>query len=599
MFSLLLALALAPGASAHEVTTGCPPHRHSPDEEFKNCFVSANVAERTLGANRFTPSSPVRIQIYETRAAFDAGAAPVFDATVQSDSGGAAGAGPAVNPAARNYVVATDQASGVSKMLDISPVEVEPVDTANDRVTGTALAGERVKVTVLTGGLKHDANVFADGNGRWAAGPSDFQPPNPDITVDSDVGASVFDDDGDQTSASRAPGCPPPAINPRVFCSLGANVDDDGLGVRGMAPNSEVRFTFATQAGGPVRFGPVSAMTDERGNATYNGLTLDTGLDIVPAASAPFAANEVSYVEAVDVATGVVKSVVVADVSIDTVDPAANLTAGRAPPGPVTVASALGGPGPVTAQSNGTWSVDWAAQAGFDFGDAASFTAGVSDADFDGTAAVRGVPVPGCQPSPEVQCGDSAGSTLWVESKPAAARAAEPTQRKALAGAGADTVVVTYDRRIGEVKVDLGTGTEDRFVVQPGRGARGASPQVRIGGRSSRVTGVLPAHTGPLVVTMSGTGGADDVSVRELGGRGKTTGGYHLVGAAGADALVSGDGSDRLGGGVGDDVLDGGPGDDVLDGDPGDDVLDGGAGRDTCVKRSGDTLTSCERIRRS
>jgi Ca2+-binding RTX toxin-like protein len=117
---------------------------------------------------------------------------------------------------------------------------------------------------------------------------------------------------------------------------------------------------------------------------------------------------------------------------------------------------------------------------------------------------------------------------------------------------------------------------------------------------------VTPASTtfARYIFTVTGTGGLDRVSFREVGAQGDLTGalidnfglldtGAHchctdgeqhddtIVGSPGNDHLVGGGGNDSLDGAAGNDHLDGGTGNDTLRGGPGADELDGGAGNDT------------------
>ncbi len=108
------------------------------------------------------------------------------------------------------------------------------------------------------------------------------------------------------------------------------------------------------------------------------------------------------------------------------------------------------------------------------------------------------------------------------------------------------------------------------------------------------------------IFTVTGTGGIDRISFREIGAQGDLAGaiidnaglvdtGTHchcndgdehndtIRGGIGNDHLLGGGGDDDLDGGAGDDHIDGGAGNDLLRGGPGADVLIGGDGIDTAT----------------
>ncbi len=634
---LFVACAVVGDAAAQGGTPGCPAN--SPAEQATQCFIIVGLGGENGVANlrvdSFTPQSPVKIEIYASKAGFEAGDAPHFGPlTLPTDGTGSTGTGPLLGGAPitpGNYAVVTDEATGTVKTHEVSPHTILTVDEESDTVSGTGRPGDLIDVTLgspIVGGqivAFAGKQVFVDPDGSWTADFRTCSPGSPcgggltepaDITPQTSAGATFRDTDGDVTRVPEPLRCPPrKSFLPD--CVVGADLELDQVNGVAVTPNSEVSFQVFAANGQPV-FGPLSATTDSVGATELVLLGFDYGVDLVPG----------QRVVMTDLATSTVKVLDLIPLSIDSVDPVANVVAGRAPPGSTVGLGGgrpLGGSAPAMilgADSECSppdpvlrcWTADFAA-VGYDVTDQDGFSISVSDDDQDFTADGLGAPIPGCVPDEQTVCGTAGPDTIRPGEDATPARVvtasggpspADQAPRTAFAGAGDDIVLVTVTRSTQQTIVDTGTGSVERIVVSPGAKpprrppADGpVQPHVIVRGSQGSMLVVLPAHAGNLVLKVVGGSGSDSISTRDFGGTGSSRGGYRISGKDGNDALVSGDGADRINGGNGNDGLGGGRGADRLDGGLGSDVISGGRGRDTCIRDEGDIVKGCEVVRRN
>jgi Ca2+-binding RTX toxin-like protein len=562
------------------------------------CFIEANIGG-SVQAQGFTPNSSVRFEVY----ASSGGALIAGPVTRDSDGTGFAAYTPPSSVAVGNHFEVTDVASGIVKKLDILPLTVDTVDTGTDTVAGTAPAGASVNVN-----LEHPSAgtvVVANSAGAWQA---DFHALGVDIVGTTSVGAWIFDDDGDKTVAAPANGCP--ATQHGVFwdCSVSGSLEIDSIQVIWATPNSDVRLQALDSSGDSI-WGPVVKKTDADGNLQGELLGFDAGIDLVAG----------DRIEMTDLASSTTKTLTLIPLTMDSVDPDTDVITGTAPAGTVVRIGGDSGPGAVqpvtvTTDSSGNWRADYRALIGYDIKSTDAFYAWAFDSDGDVTSDVLGAPLDNCTPGPDTICGTAGpdsirptgGSTALGSSLikragtlASSSRAAKRT-RTVHAGPGDDILLAVAKAPLRQLRLDVGTGSIDRVVVKAGpklpRRTK-ALPHVIVSGRSHEMIVVLPAHAGNLVVKVTGASGPDRVSTRNLGGHGKSRGGYTIAGKAGNDRLSGGDGADRLDGGSGNDKLNGGKGNDVLIGGPGHDVLNGGPGHDICYKGKGDRVKACEVVR--
>jgi hypothetical protein len=567
--SVLAAMFLALGgsnAAADPPPPGCPT-----DQPWK-CVIRVDLVGDTVQAFGFTPNSDVRFEIYQS-----VGGSLLFGPVTKRTN--AAGFYPISQSEGLNrdlvggeYAVVTDLATSTVKTLTVSPVAIQTVDEAADKVLGTASPGEHVKVMIPF----VEIEVMADAlTGSWTA---DFRALGRDIRPGDAVGATVFDADWDVTSTHPA-GCPP---HSRGACSVAASIENDWILVSEFTPSAQIVLQVFAAPGGRSVYGPVTPTTDRSGDYVINNSKQPgSGPDLVPG----------NQIVVTDVATSTVKTLELLPLFIDRVDPDADVVEGRAPPGTTVELGAFRLKAiplqPVVADASGLWRFDLAA-IGFDVTSEDAFDATVFDDDNDGTVDQLGAPLGDCVSGPGTICGSAGPDTIRSGQGlvQASVRTVRGTRKlKIKTGPRDDTVLVALRASIDKLTVDTGSGV-DAVVVNPGASARRrAATQVVIHGKSQTMIVILPAHAANLVVQVFGGKGPDQVSTRKFRGSGRSRGRYRISGGAGNDVLGSGDGADFLRGGAGNDLLKGGRGKDVLDGGP---------GRDTCYKGKGDKVKSCE-----
>ncbi|MDQ4041043.1 MAG: hypothetical protein M3141_04765 [Actinomycetota bacterium] len=530
-------------ATAQAPAPGCPPR---PGE--LNCAVRTSVEAGYILAEAFTPRA--RVQIEARRG----GSTILGPKTVRTSSDGN-GNVLTLNTrlAAGDEVVATDLSTGTVKRLTIHPITLKSVDVVNDVVSGTARPGDPVNVGLEQGFFQEvpggQAQVTTDAQGVWRA---DYRARGVDLTSAMTASASIHDSDNDVTHGDLGAGCP--SVNPgnRFRCTLEVHVVNDLFGVQRMSPNSNVELKIFDRRGGQAIYDK-TLKTDERGSTPLLEVSFTSDVDLKPG----------NYATARDVRTGTVKTLEVADVSIDRVDVTTDAFEGSAPPGSL-IDTGCNQPLQATAEGSGRWTVDCAAF-GYDVDYDDTFAAILADTDSDVTIVNRGAPIPDCVPSPTTICGTAGPEALRtaVPADSALAMGARRGVRKVDAGRGNDVVIVTP--RGPRMTVDLGHGREDKAVVRPGHGT------VVVRGASRRMEVALPLHPGTLVARVTGTRGADTVTTRRFRRRPGRGGGFRIDGRAGNDTLRGGRGID---------------------------LLIGGAGRDTCFVGRGDRVRSCETVRR-
>jgi hypothetical protein len=529
-----------------DVTANGPPPGCPPVHPGQSCRLDVSYADDGMNAWGFTPNSSVRFKVYES-----VGGALIYGPlTMQTDGTGFSQASNdiVIDIVPGNYVEVTDTSTSIVKAVEVSPLTIDAKDAAADTVSGTARPGDTVWVGLQ--GSPNGAVAVADEGGRWTASFTGGPDPGQDVTDQSGPGASVFDSDFDTTSTD-------PGLRGQHFV-IGVGLKHDSLLALGFTPHSDVVFEFYDSPGGQ-RLLHVTETTNGVGNRFVN-FGINPGPDVVPG----------NYLVVTDVATGKVRTLEVADMSIDGVDPATDVVEGRAAPGAqVNVTAATTPRGVVLeADSVGNWTADFS-DAGYDITFEDWFRASVFDADGDITGDQLGSPIPGCQSDAETTCGSAGPDTIRED------------DGEIISGLEDDTVLVTVDESTDEVTIDPGKG-EDGVVIEPERRnfrLLGAfSPHIVIRADPGRTIVVLPEHAGNLAVEVSGAGGDDSVTTRDFGVRGSSQGSYLINGGSGNDELTGGDG------------------DDVLTGGRGTDVLRGGPGFDKCVVSGKDSTRSCELI---
>ena len=146
----------------------------------------------------------------------------------------------------------------------------------------------------------------------------------------------------------------------------------------------------------------------------------------------------------------------------------------------------------------------------------------------------------------------------------------------------------------GNVEADSNSVTLTCQPQPPATSPRGAPPGSSAGGLASSVSGLLPGACANQRLgaaardLLDGTTAGD--TLRGLGGNDRLTGlagNDCLFGGAGNDRLAGGAGNDRASGGTGNDRASGGAGNDTLAGGAGNDKLSGGGGKDTIAGGKG------------
>ena len=518
------------------------------------CAVHASAAPGYVLADGFTPRSDVRFEVFKSK-----GGNRIYGpVTRQTDGFGQRNApGNLDNLKAGHYIVVRDIATGTEKSLVLDRIRLTDIDWQANTVAG--ISSPNVPVTVS---VENDSNGFfqamtqADGAGRWSA---DL---NFDIKPGMNVSGVVNDEDNDASHAHVfETGC-----GSVGFCVLYTDMTNDVIGADHMTPDSDVRFEVIRGGSQILAF---TLQTDKTGGAEEE-VGFDYGIDLMSG----------DRVTARDIGSGVTKHVRIVSLSIDSVDASTEVVAGTAPAGS-TLGLGCSGPKPFDLQAGpgGAWSFDFDT-IGYnvvadDFCSAVIFEEDSDNGQPDWVKAQRGTPAPDCIEDETTFCGTSASEGIHTETGGSAAgvaaiRGVTAARRlKVAAGGRNDTVVTTLSRRTRSVTIDAGSGKLDKVVVRARKRARG---KVNVRGRSRRLVVVLPAHAWDINASVAGTKGADRMTTRRFGGKGGSSGGYRLVGKGGKDLLKGGDGAD---------------------------VLAGGPGRDTCIAGAGDTVRSCEVVRRA
>ena len=232
------------------------------------------------------------------------------------------------------YVVATDLSTGFARQLEIAGLYIDSVDELNDLVSGRAPPSSPLETSV-SGFWDWDAvAATSDSGGSWQA---DYGVRGVDITGGAYVSANVSDVDGDKTHNS--------ARTSNIVVSL----SEDSIRANDITVGGSLRFQIFESSGGTSLYGPVTQV------ASWTYYTLDRsehGVDLVAG----------NYVVVTDLTTGTVRDLVLADLSIISVDVVKDTVSGTAPPGEtvgVWLRLPSSGTGASTsAMSNGSWLLD-------------------------------------------------------------------------------------------------------------------------------------------------------------------------------------------------------------------------------------------------
>lgn len=246
-----------------------------------------------------------------------------------------------------------------AKSLTLAALSVTAVDTAADRVSGTAPAGAVVEVYVASEGSGSPTKTTtADAGGSWTI---DFAGVF-DITAVGTAYALVRDADGDATEVYKQP----------AFIS--AQLFSNSFWVAGFAPDAALTYTLRAAPGGSV------LVTGTKTSDRYGSMWVGNVAHFAPG-------------QHLTVTDGIAtKDLTFADISITSIDPAAERVTGTAPPG-ADVEVSVSGPGSysptrhATVAADATWTVDFTGS--YDIGYGTSAYAAVRDADGDATGVAR------------------------------------------------------------------------------------------------------------------------------------------------------------------------------------------------------------------
>jgi uncharacterized repeat protein (TIGR01451 family) len=201
-------------------------------------------------------------------------------------------------------------------------------------------------------------NTTADGSGNWSV---DFTGTF-DVTGGTHANASVSDADGDSTHINKAP------------ATISGDLSCNSVNGNGFASSSSVSVVVKDAPGGTTVYSNGSVPTDGTGN--FN-LFCGFGPDLVPGMEITVSDGSTT------------KVLVLADLTIDSVDPATDVVSGTAPANSSVFVGVNNPPGPggsgqnTTADGSGNWSVDFTGT--FDVTGGTHANASVSDADGDST----------------------------------------------------------------------------------------------------------------------------------------------------------------------------------------------------------------------
>jgi Ca2+-binding RTX toxin-like protein len=178
------------------------------------------------------------------------------------------------------------------------------------------------------------------------------------------------------------PGCPAADTSSGRECVVHVDLGRGLIGAGAFTPNSNVRFEVFESSGGALLFGPITKRTDSTGLALVSFDVIAPG----------------NYVTVTDLATSIVKTLIVPPLRIDAVDLSGDTVSGTSNPGDQLTVSALGIDSAVLfvdADETGHWIAEFGTfpPQGFDVNATTVVSAGVSDADGDTT---NSDPPPGC-----------------------------------------------------------------------------------------------------------------------------------------------------------------------------------------------------------
>jgi uncharacterized repeat protein (TIGR01451 family) len=350
-----------------DITGGTNANASVRDEDGDSTFVnkstptiSGDLSCNSVNGNGFAPSSSVSVVVKDA----PGGATVYSNPSVPTDGIGNfnlfCGFGPDLVPGME--ITVSD--GPTTRVLVLADLSIDAVNLGADTVSGTAPSGAEVQVGVNNppgpGGA--DLTVIADTSGAWTA---DFTG-TLDITGGTHATASVRDGDGDSTFVNKSP----PTID--------GDITDDGIGGGGFAENSTVTVEVRSTPGGSLLFGD-NTPTDGDGNFGLCCGT-DAGLpDLVPGME-------------ITVSDGpATKVLVLADLTIDAVDPSTDVVSGTAPANSSLFVGVNNPPGPggaglnTTSDGTGSWSVDFTGT--FDIDALTHTDVHVLDEDGDATSA--------------------------------------------------------------------------------------------------------------------------------------------------------------------------------------------------------------------
>ncbi len=235
------------------------------------------------------------------------------------------------------YVVATDLSTGVERQLEIAELYIDDIDELNDVVSGRAPPGSSVRISVRGFWTSNEVTVTTDSGGNWQA---DFSVRGFDVTGGAYLTAKTSDADGDTTVTSG------------WTSNIEVSLSEDSIRANSIAVGGSVRYQIFESKGGPSLYGPVTRQIGSF--RSYDTLSRSQhGIDLVPG----------NYVVMTDLATGTLRDLVLADLSIISVDVENDTVSGTGPASEtvgVWVRSLNQGYGAsTTAAGDGSWAVDF------------------------------------------------------------------------------------------------------------------------------------------------------------------------------------------------------------------------------------------------
>jgi len=412
------------GNRSHDHTTGLPG-------------IEASIADDWISGFNFSPDRQVRIRIYSSY-----GGSLLADVMVNANGNTQLQAnywqhGVDLQPGM--YILTEDTETGKYSELTLANLTFDGVDYDTDTAWGKAEPFAHVVVRANHLFDNYEITVIADGSGDWLA---DFSSYGANINSEWNLRAMIFDLEFDATVAQ--------APQPPVFT---ASLDGNWINGNNWTPNNNVSINIYEYEDGPSIGETFTWGTDNYGN--FNANLWNEGMDLLPG----------NYITVTDNFSGVVKGLILFNLTIDYLDSVNDLAGGLAPADTRLSVDFNNQQENIQfdlfSESDGTWEADFGAH-DFDLQADSSGNVRISDADGDT------IQVDGRVPDPRVIVSLHRNAVIdqeWPENTLLTLSIDDPSN-----GPGEDyTAQITAGQGETFPYAYLGFALYDAFQIQPGQ----------------------------------------------------------------------------------------------------------------------------------